>query len=156
MNHASDSRQKRNYLGTKASSQSSISQSSLASVLAVINHATLAMKHRRFGMQRSLDFESNVQETSKQALKELKDSGKLNTFEQEYMDHLWDIGEPSSDTEVNFHAGYYPDDKFGPRRRALEQKGFLSRCNKRTCKVTGKFVLTFWPTDKGLEMVGGQ
>jgi hypothetical protein len=116
------------------------------------------MKHRRYGMQKELfDYgtQSNVTETSKQALKELKESGKQDTLEQEYIDQLWDIGEPSSDNEVNFHAGYYPDDKFGPRRRGLEKKGFISRCNKRTCKVTEKYVLTFWLTGKGLARVGG-
>jgi hypothetical protein len=110
-------------------------------------------------MQRTLfdsdDYQSNVQETSKQSLKELKESGKQDTLEQEYLNQLWDIGEPSSDNEVNFHAGYYPDDKFGPRRRELEKKGYLMRCNKRSCSITKKFVLTFWFTDKGLELVGG-
>jgi hypothetical protein len=104
---------------------------------------------RGFGMSNH-----SIQETSKMALDELKESGKLESLQQEYADTLWDKGVPSSDNEINFKAGYYPDDKFAPRRRELEKKGYLVRCNKGTCSVTGKLVNKFWFTDKGLELVG--
>ena len=109
-------------------------------------------------MQRTiLDYGTDmvqVQETSKQAYDELKVSGKLKTLQQEYMDNLWAKEEPCTDNEINFAAGYYPDDKFAPRRRELENAGLLIRCNRRICKVTGNLAFTFWFTSEGLMFVG--
>lgn len=113
-------------------------------------------------MQRVLfdyDSNSNVTETSKQALRELPKETIAHRYHryQEYLDALWDMQQPSTDVEVSQHAGHPDPNYFRPRRFELENHHFLiMECKTRQCSVTGKQAKTFWFTDKGLELVGGK
>jgi hypothetical protein len=110
-------------------------------------------------MQRTLeDIDTcyDVQETSKQALRELTKETISQRY-QEYMDALWDIQQPSTDVEVSSHSGHPDPNYFRPRRFELENHHFLiMECNTRQCSVTHRMAKTFWFTDKGLELVGGK
>jgi hypothetical protein len=99
---------------------------------------------------------SNVTETSKQALKELTKETISQRY-QEYMNALWDMGHPSTDVEVSSHSGHPDPNYFRPRRFELENfHRLIFECKTRQCSVTKRMAKTFWFTDKGLEMVGGE
>jgi len=95
----------------------------------------------------------NIAETSRQCYVELMSEGIANRY-QEYLDALWDRGVPSTDSEVAFSVGKLDPNYFRPRRFELEQKGIVSRCSARRCSVSGRMALTFWFTEKGLNLVG--
>ena len=101
-------------------------------------------------MQRHL---FDVQETSKQAFKELGE--KKRTRCQEYIDTLWKMQKPSTDYEVSRYAGHSDPNYFRPRRYELQNgQGMIMECIKRPCSVTGKLAKTFWFTSDGLRLIG--
>lgn len=98
-------------------------------------------------------YKTNVQETSKLALKELGDDKIAHRY-QEYLNALWTMQQPSTDVEVSHHAGHPDPNYFRPRRFELENKYFLiMECNKRPCSITGKLAKTFWFTSEGLKFI---
>jgi hypothetical protein len=102
------------------------------------------------------DNQSNVTETSKQALKELTKETISQRY-QEYMDTLWDMGHPSTDVEVSSYSGHPDPNYFRPRRFELENfHRLIFECKTRQCSITHHMAKTFWFTDKGLELVGGK
>jgi hypothetical protein len=108
-------------------------------------------------MQRTLfdsdDYQSNIQETSRQSLKELGQETISERY-KEYLNSLWELDQPSTDQEVSKHLGHADPNYFRPRRFELENKyGFIMECKARCCNITGKMAKTFWFTNKGLEMI---
>jgi hypothetical protein len=112
-------------------------------------------------MQRTLfdsddNCQSNVTETSKQSLRELPKETIAHRY-QEYLNALWDMQQPSTDFEVCQYMGHADPNYFRPRRFELENfHRLIFECKTRQCSVTKHMAKTFWFTDKGLEMVGGQ
>ena len=114
-------------------------------------------QHGRNHMQRTVfDYsnESNVQETSKQALQELTKETIANRY-KEYLDALWDMQRPSTDVEVSHHAGHPDPNYFRPRRFELENvHNLIMEIKARQCSITGHMAKTFWFTSEGLMFVG--
>lgn len=86
-----------------------------------------------------------VQETSREAYRDIKSHPyELNGRYQEYLIELEEIGEPSTDQEVNFHAGHSDPNYFRPRRNELVKMGLVVKAGQRICRVTGKTAITWW------------
>ena len=97
--------------------------------------------------------ESNVQETSKLAFKEL-DKETIAERYQEYLRGLWELDQPSTDQEVSKHLGHADPNYVRPRRFELENfHRLIFECKTRQCSVTKRMAKTFWFTAKGLEMI---
>jgi hypothetical protein len=98
-------------------------------------------------MQNSLDdliFVKQVADTSKDSYKEIVESNMVSNRQQEYLDMLNSLNEPSTDQEVTKAAGYGDPNYFRPRRKELYDNGFILRGMKRKCRITGRIVYTWY------------
>lgn len=98
-------------------------------------------------------FESNVQETSRQSLKELGKE-EIAQRHQEILNGYWRFGRPATDQELSNFLGHADPNYVRPRRFELENElGLVIECNPRECSITHRMAKTFWPIGKGLELI---
>lgn len=69
---------------------------------------------------------------------------ELSKRYQEYLSELREIGQPSTDLEVAWHAGHMDPNYFRPRRNELVKLGVIIEAGKRQCGVSGKMALVWW------------
>ena len=67
-----------------------------------------------------------------------------NAHRRLYFVALLSLGCPSTDREVTQYVGLSDPNYFRPRRHELMRDGFIVKCGKRKCKVSGKTALTWW------------
>jgi len=89
-----------------------------------------------------------VRDTSRESFRVLIGTRGLSVRYNEYLEQLEDLGRPSTDWEVTFHAGRADPNYFRPRRNELVKLGYIQDTGVRTCNVTGKMAHVWWFADE--------